>query len=371
MITSRKLLTLIICTAILWAGCSKDDNEDNGYDIPATYTFTDDSGNSTVDFSGQTARMDQLSEMVTYMKTANTVGVTLDAQVLKDMYANTNDNGGGNFSFTAAGKQLKSKTFELDQTMFETWMDSIALASTATGAGSAGVAGVVESNDGSKAYLFSANGIEYTQLIEKGLMGAVFYYQATTVYLGDDKMNVDNTTAVDAANGKYYTTMEHHWDEAFGYFTDAVDFPTNGTDRFWGKYSNSRDAVLGCNEAIFDAFVEGRAAISNDDLDKRSEIIATIRTEWERVVAATAVAYLKDAKSNFADDALRNHELSEAIAFVLSLKYNTQKSISNTQIDNVLNILGDNLYQITVADIDSAKDELVTIFELQDIEGQL
>ena len=71
-----------------------------------------------------------------------------------------------------------------------------------------------------------ANGIEYTQLIEKGLMGAVFYYQITNVYLGDGKMDVDNADQVDPDNGKYYTTMEHHWDEAFGYFSDAVDFPT-------------------------------------------------------------------------------------------------------------------------------------------------
>ena len=29
----------------------------------------------------------------------------------------------------------------------------------------------------------------------------------------------DNELIVD---GKYYTEMEHHWDEAYGYFTDAT-----------------------------------------------------------------------------------------------------------------------------------------------------
>lgn len=368
---SSRFLLLMLSTAFFFASCSKDDDNDNGYEVPATYTFTDEAGNSTVDYSGQTARMNQLSEMVTYMKTANTSGVALDAQKLKDMYANTNDNGGGNFSFTASGKQLKNKTFDLDQSLFESYMDSLAVASASTTVGSVGVAGVVESNDGSKKYLFAANGMEYAQLIEKGLMGAVFYYQATSVYLGDDKMNVDNTAAVDATAGKYYTVMEHHWDEAFGYFTDATDYPANGTDRFWGKYTDARDEALDCNEAIFGAFKGGRAAIANDDLDKRAGYIATIRDEWELVIAATAVSYLKSAKANFADDALRNHALSEGIAFIMGLKYNSQKSISNAQIDSVLNMIGDNLYTITTTDIDNAKAELVSIFGLESVEGQL
>ena len=45
----------------------KDDGtciESPAYTVPTTYSFTDNSGNSTVDFSGQTQRLDQLSELV-------------------------------------------------------------------------------------------------------------------------------------------------------------------------------------------------------------------------------------------------------------------------------------------------------------------
>ena len=83
-------------------------------------------------------------------------------------------------------------------------------------------------------YLQDASGLEWTQMIEKGLMGACFISQMTSNYLAGISTD-DNTTIVD---GKYYTEMEHHWDEAYGYFTDAPDYPTNGTDRFWGKYAN-------------------------------------------------------------------------------------------------------------------------------------
>ena len=53
------------------AKTSNNDLCEYNYDVPETYVFTDADGNSTVSYSGQTARMDMLSEMVTYLKSAN------------------------------------------------------------------------------------------------------------------------------------------------------------------------------------------------------------------------------------------------------------------------------------------------------------
>ena len=65
----------------------KDDGCDYSYTVPSNYEFTDSDGNSTVSYSGQTARMDMLSEMVSYLKTANNdPNVTLDASTLLAMY---------------------------------------------------------------------------------------------------------------------------------------------------------------------------------------------------------------------------------------------------------------------------------------------
>ena len=52
-------------------------------------------------------------------------------------------------------------------------------------------------------------------------MGAVFYYRATSVYLTDEGMEVDNEEII-AGEG---TAMEHHWDEAYGYFGASDSFP--------------------------------------------------------------------------------------------------------------------------------------------------
>lgn len=44
---------------------------------------------------------------------------------------------------------------------------------------------------------------------------------------------------------------------------------------------------------------------------------------------------MNSAKSNFSDDALRNHALSEAYAFIFSIAYNADKLISTTDLNTV------------------------------------
>ena len=346
----RKLTYIIVFAAILPLLWACDGPVNPSYSVPETYEF------ENVDFSGQTTRLDMLSEMTTYMKTGNTQGTVLDEQVLLDMFSNTNNP----FSFTAE-KQLRDKTYELDRGLYESRMAELARISAATTEASNGVAGRLSTADGGSTYLFDEQGMEPLQLIEKGLMGATFYYQATAVYLSDDKIGptVDNTTVTPGEG----TDMEHHWDEAFGYLGVPTDFPTNTEGiRFWGKYCDGRDAVLGTNERLMDAFLAGRAAISNDDTEAKEAAITTVQEVWEEVAAGTAIHYLNGGLANLTDDAKRNHELSEAIAFVEALKYNPNRKITLDQIDEVLGLIGDNLYEVRVADLNSAIDLLASIY---------
>ena len=339
--------------------CTYDDPAPT-LNVPSTYNFKDADGNSTVSYSGQTDRLNQLGEMTTYMKSGT--GAEIDAAVLKDMFSNEGDNGGGHFSFSSS-KQLKNKCFSSDVDTFEGWMDALATASADfANTASDGNAGVLTT--GEKTYLVAANGMEYTQLIEKGLMGAVFLNQAHNVYFEDGKMDVDNTTPVSPADGKYYTEMEHHWDEAFGYFGAPIDFLTNTSDLvFWAKYCNKQDSNLGgANAKIMNAFLKGRAAVSAGDLNVRDAQIDIVRKEWERVSARQAVKYMEDAKAAFgSDNAVFMHTLSEAYAFILSLKYVAldTRVISFDTIEDILtNDLGTNFWAVTLADINSAIDKL-------------
>lgn len=349
------------CTDPTATNYNSDATKDDGscehapaYTIPSSYDFTRN-GNSTVSYSGQTDRLNQLAEMTTYAKTG--ISSVVSATNLFDMYANTGDNGNGNFSFSST-KQLEDKTFATDVDLFKSYMDSIALASTFNAnSASHGTHGTLTS--GTSTYLFSANGFEYVQLMEKGLMGAVFMNQALNVYFSSDKMDVDNANQVDPDNGKYYTTMEHHWDEAFGYFGVPVTFPTDlGEDRFWGKYCNARDADLSCNTTMMNNFLKGRAAITGSVYTDRDAAIQAIRTEWERISAAQAIHYLEGAKANFGlDQAKYLHELSEAYAFIMNLKYAPLETrvLTQAEVSNLLdNTIGNDLWVVLESDLDDA-----------------
>lgn len=341
---------------------SCDKNKDN-YTVPTTYGF------ENVSYSGQATRLAMLEELGTYAKSANLVNASaLDVNVMKNMFSNSNDP----FSDTAlntADKQLKSKTVSSEQAVLEEIIDSLAVASASTSntTPSNGVAGIVQNNDGTKSYLVNANGVELAQVLEKGIMGACFYYQATAVYLGSGKMDVDNETVVEGEG----TEMEHHWDEAFGYLGVPTDFPLNVTDvKFWGKYTDGRNSTLGNASTLMNAFLAGRAAISADDLDTRDLKIIEVRRQWELVCAATAVHYLNSGNDAFSTDAaVKHHTLSEAYAFIYSLKWGGDATISTTEVDAILNTLAGstnpleaNLYNTTTTDIANAKAALVNAF---------
>jgi len=366
------LPVLVLAIIAFSSSCKKDTKQPEptpepttpSYTVPTEYNFTN------VNYSGQTTRLDMVAEIKTYMNTGNTLGTVLNAQKMKDMYANLNS-AFTNTALNVSGKDIKSKVFLSDQTLFETYMDYLASASQSTVNGSNGTAGVVvSSTDASKKYLCDANGIEWTQVIEKGLMGSLMYYQTTAFYLDASQTgnSVDNTTVI-AGEG---TNMEHHWDEGFGYFGVPVNFPASTTGiRFWGKYCNDRNAVLSTNAAIMNAFLKGRAAISNKDYSTRDAQVVIIRDTWEKVLASTIISYANATKLKLTDDGIRNHNLSEIKGFLMNLKCNPTKKISMTEITDLENLLGTNFYNITSNNLDQIKDKLSTIYGLDNVKNSL
>lgn len=388
-LSKKTVGTIFLASTILMTvGCSKEDTptpvtpSGGGggttptYNVPSTYTFEDGNGASTVSFGGQQQRLEMLGEMVTLMKTGNTVGTTVSATTLKNMYAN---NGytwvdAPSLGMNPTTKQLKSKTAAGDvgvQTMFENYMDSIGVLSNGSTSNSTetyGNSGVW--TNGTKSYLMAANGYEYTQLIEKGLMCAVFMNQMTNNYLQAVSSD-DNTTIL---SGKNYTQMQHHWDEAYGYFTSEFDYPTNGTNRFWGKYANGRETVLGSATKIAEAFRKGRAAIDNKDYTTRDAQITIIVTEMEKVCAGTAIHYLNDAKANITEGTLKNHQLSEARAFLNGLRYG-QKAIDGTgmltaEINTALAYFED-FENVSIANLNNAIDLIASKTGLTSVKATL
>jgi hypothetical protein len=374
---NTKIFTLALTSLIAFSSCKKDGctdsaatnynekaKKDDGsceylsaepaYTIPSTYSFTDGNGNSTVSFSGQTERLNQLDELITKIKTGST-GV-LSAQDLQDMFANTGGNGSGNFSFSST-KQLRDKTFSLDVALIESLLNDAATASISNASvASDGQAGVLTS--GTSSYLFDANGRDMAEIVEKSVMGAVFMYQALNVYFGDGKMNVDNTTAVNTGASEYYTLMEHHWDEAFGYFGVDVNFPAVVADRFWGEYCQKQNATLNSNADMMNNFLKGRAAISGNVIADRDAAITAIRTKWEDISANQAIAYINSAIGYFGNDEAKYlHVLSEVYGFAWNIRYaaDSTRRMSISEHTDLMNLFGTNFWSLSVADLNTIK----------------
>ncbi len=361
MILKKVLLSTLLVTGLTITSCSNDDmptqDQTTNYTVPATYTFERNS-TTTVDFSGQSARLLMLEEMGNIIKTAATDGTQASISVLTNMYSNTN-NAFSSTVLNTSGKQLKDKTaaskdyFELYQgggttteklsvqAFFETQFTLAQQASLGANA-AAGSAGFYL--DGTSIRLFAANGLEPQQILLKGMMGASFLDQVVNNYLSENKLD-EGTNKVNNSNkivetGKTYTTMEHNWDEAYGFI-----YGVDGT-KFWASYISQVNADVDFSTLTADldlAFRKGRAAIVANDYATRDAQIDIIKAKLALVPAVRAVFYLQEGKGKLVTDkgAKSFHALSEAYGFIMSLRYTNNPATNNpylskSEVDAIL-----------------------------------
>jgi hypothetical protein len=376
------LLALPVSMLLLTTACKKKDTAElepveetpaptgPSYNIPTSYNFTG------VDFTTSTQRIAMLGEMTAYIRTAHTTTQTtqpiLDGQKLKDMYANA----ASQFTTTglsSSGINLKAKTSNLFnlQADFDSYLVDAETASTFSAlnptvtTAASGISGKVVV--GTRAYLVNANGYEYKEVVEKGIMGAVFYSEGTTIL--STISGYDNTTLVGGI-----TAQENAWDEAFGYFGVPTTFPTYTVGvKNWGSYCNAVSNALDApsvnsssslNVTIMNAWLAGRAAISNKDDARRDAAKTTILNSWEKVGAGRFISYMKLAKTNIADAAQFAHLVSEGIGFIKAFKYNPSKTLTNAEIATLEGYLGTDTYNVTTANLDLAIDMLAVKFNL-------
>src|SRR5690606_22942360 len=239
-----KLKTLslgLISGLMVLTSCSSDDDaspDEQGYEVPATYEFSRNN-ETTISFSGQSDRLNMLSELSTYLKTD--ANWPLDATKALNMYSNT-DTPFENEDLNSSTKQLKDKTaasrdyFATNtvvkaeiQAEFETWL--VEAATVSESGEETAIEGFPGIADGIR--LVDGNGLEIQQVIEKSLMGACFLDQVLNHYLSlsvlDEATNVENNDNEVLEEESNYTTMEHKWDEAYGYIYGA------GGGLFWHK----------------------------------------------------------------------------------------------------------------------------------------
>lgn len=436
--TLIKNAALITAMGML-AACGSSDSDDKAL---TTYTFPSKlvEGESSVSYTGQQARQLLISELKTFISSdelqVNNQGTKADALAnLNRIYADgvstsgeslteINVYGAGtvtdisisvdapltlaqaNYSdvYDVAGtKFLKEKLAGQDNTLsmtqfigwdvtaaderskpdalIQTWFDEIATMATDGEAGTTYV---------------NAQGHDLNQLVQKFLFGAVTYSQAARDYLKADKGLVKQNTTADK-EGKPYTSLEHQWDEGFGYFgaathylskTDAeikassvIDANNDGVvDLLGGEYNyglavyaSKMDISTGSTDyskQAMEAFIEGReliqANIGTDPVAGEGYHVELVKISeralaaMEKVIATAAIHYINstitDIEEYATDISTVAKHWSEMKGFALSLQFSPVAIISETDLTDVHDLMG----QSPKASLDAGVDDYIT-----------
>lgn len=247
-------------------------------------------------------------------------------------------------------------------------------------------------------YVDATTGLDYKQLIQKILLGAVAFSQGADDYLDDDTenkgLNTDHTAlVVKSGSEKTYTNLEHQFDEGFGYFGAARDYLDyddgeirangNGRSDYQGMHDTDGDGEIdfmsefnfaaSVNAAKRDlgsvdfggtdyteqamvAFVAARkllAETAGEALD--TEQTAQLKQyrdvaldAWEKAISATAVHYVNDTISDTEAYGTESYSYanlakhwSELKGFVVSLQFNRRSPLSDEQHQQVNTLIKD------------------------------
>lgn len=177
------------------------------------------------------------------------------------------------------------------------------------------------------------NGRDFAQLLQTFLWGAITFNQATADYFGGDFASLNTARGT---NGD--TEGEHDWDEAWGYFGAAANYPAysdaeisaqesrNGVDTDAASVNLSSEynfsASVDCAERdldsatgtdftkqVYDAFATGRevlnSAAANQPTNLTSQQANTVTQAiqqasqvWEQCIAATTIHYINETNDS-------------------------------------------------------------------------
>ncbi|REL31568.1 DUF4856 domain-containing protein [Thalassotalea euphylliae] len=254
----------------------------------------------------------------------------------------------------------------------------------------------------------NTNGTDLKQLIQKFLLVGITYSQATDDYLGNEVVDaagndIDGskgllTDNVAAVSGKSYSTLEHQFDEGFGYFGATVDYleysdneisgkidaDAGDREEYNGKHDTDEDGEISLKseflfgqsvnagkrdratagntnptdftKQVMEAFLAGRdiinanagMALTDDQMTELLTHRDAAVDAWERAIVATVVHYINDTRSdldklgtadfNYSD--LAKH-WSEMKGFALGIQFNPYSKISDADYTRLHQLMQD------------------------------
>ena len=196
-------------------------------------------------------------------------------------------------------------------------------------------------------------------------MGGFVTYQEVTIMSNIN--SYDNTSVV---NGE--TAREHAWDMAFGYWGVPINFPTNKTGAvYWGSYTTQIDSGYHANSILMNAFLKGRAAITNKDLPTAQAQATIIIQTLEKATGGAVLQEVNEIKAALTDNVKRNSALSECWGFVHSMQYNPKRTITDAQINAILTLFPKNFWDLTTTDINNIENADANQYDFQNVKDIL
>ena len=442
---STRNVLVFLALSIACASCSSSGEGSNGTSAPSTYLF-ERGGESTVAYPGQSTRQVVIEDLVGLMKTISDEvlsGQNLDRydtpeevfafltplyeqggaadpnraipnlvaegdSMLQITYADLND---ANLQSKLAGNDAVTDHADWNRGDFVGWEtanlvidgegslgapdtpESLLLAFFWTFATQAanGATGSAPIDDATPLYL-TPDGLDLTQLVEKFLLSAVNFSQGTDDYLDDDVDGKGLLSENEIEGDDPYTTLEHHWDEAYGYWGGARDYSTytdeeiagaGGRPEFGNGYhdtnedglidllgelnfgasvnaakrdlgsaaasptdlSGDADLAFRTGRAIIAAAYESGEAVDLEALSAQRDIAVLA---WEKAYAATAIHYinavLADMDAIESDDhSFADHakHWSELKGFALGFQFNPRSPMNEVDFEAVHAAIGD------------------------------
>jgi hypothetical protein len=226
------------------------------------------------------------------------------------------------------------------------------------------------------------NGLDLAQLTQKFFHGAVSYSQAARDYLstelGDSKgLNADNSKP--AKQGAAYTALEHHFDEAFGYFGAAQDYQsytdlerrkklsidTNNdgfisvmSERNQGISTNTAridltaaDQSLDLTNQAMGAFLKGRHLITQKPEGYLPYVVAQAQVAlnaWEKTLAGVTIHYINNTIREYAEYGSTNYLYKDFVkfwgemkGFAFAFQFNPKASMDDETFDRIHELMRD------------------------------
>ena len=420
----RWLFLLCAISSLFLYACGSDDETDSDptddvtkIEVPQAYVFDSrfEEGASSVSYSGQVVRNLLLQDLKSVTDSVGKDGANpISVDDMLNLYAyddglnlKTGTSTGSipalesNYSAISTGKNLVGKISDAPVIGYDITADELVrdwinqIAENSQDSNKLGTVMAYTTDDG----------VDLSQMINKVLIGAVPYYQATGVYL-NGLLERDNSEARDGEDP--YTAMEHAWDEAFGYFGAARDYARYSDDQLAGSVDDftfdsnadgsidfkseynfglSRNAAkrdkggsgIDLTKDIFEAFLAGRTAITNQGTVEEISVLRQAASEgMEKVIAATVVHYINDTLSDMSNlgtpdenRANLNKHWAEMKGYTVALQYNPFKLISDGQLRELHGIMGtapkydepgSSAYNTQVANYQRAKAVLQTAY---------